>query len=162
MIRTFLTALAVVIGLAAGAVKAKDRPFRLTGTATWDNIFAAFTPGGAAFAGKAQATHLGKVAQTGTLFLDPDLTHAVLNDKGEVLVPGTGDVTLTAANGDRLTFHYRGLLNLNTGEGTGTLEFTGGTGRFADAEGSGEFVAHIDLTRPGTPMTVTITGTIDY
>jgi len=161
MIRTcarMTAALAVVIGLAAGTASAKERPFRLKGTATWDNIFNAFDPTvGAKFEGKAQVTHMGKVRQTGILFLSP-----VPNEDG--LLPGFGSVTLTAANGDKLTFDYTGLLDPATGLGTGNLEFTGGTGRFADAEGDAAFVAHFDLTifPVGTPMTVTIRGLIDY
>jgi hypothetical protein len=149
--------LAFVIGLAAGTATAKERPFSLDGTATWDNIFNAFDPTvGARFEGIAQATHLGKVTQTGTLFLSP-----VPNEDG--LLPGYGSVILTAANGDQLFFNYTGLLNPATGLGTGALEFAGGTGRFADAAGKGTFVANLDLSQPiGTPMVVTIKGKIDY
>jgi hypothetical protein len=161
MIRTsarMTAALAVVIGLAAGTASAKERPFRLRGTATWDNILNAFDPTvGATFNGKAQVTHLRKVRQTGILFLSP-----VPNEDG--LLPGFGSVTLTAANGDRLTFEYNGLLDPATGLGTGTLTFSGGTGRFADAVGEGVFTANLNFSEGfiGTPMAVTIRGTIDY
>jgi len=127
------------------------------GTATWDNIFNAFDPTvGATFDGKAQVSHLGKVRQTGTLFLSP-----VPNEDG--LLPGFGSVTLTAANGDKLTFGYNGLLDPATGLGIGNLTFTGGTGRFADAEGEGAFTANLDFNEGfiGTPMAVTIRGAID-
>ncbi len=44
-----------------------------------------------------------------------------------------------------LSFDYEGFLNAETGEGTGTFIFTGGTGRFARATGGGTFDALIDL-----------------
>ena len=109
-----------------------------TGTAAWDNILAAFDPSvGAGFVGGGNGTHLGKFQQIGDLVFDgpPD-----------VVIPGHGSVILIAANGDELHFDYVGELNSVTGVGSGTLEFSGGIGRFADASGSGEFYAELDLT----------------
>lgn len=44
----------------------------------------------------------------------------------------------------------------------GTLTFTGGTGRFEDAGGSGEFYAEIDLSggAVGAPMNVWLWGSV--
>ena len=150
-------ALAIVFGLAAGTARAEERPFALKGTATWDYVGNAFTEVGANFDGVAQVTHLGKVGQGGTLYLD-------LGSATAAGIPGGGKVILTAANGDTLTFDYEGLLDPNTGLGTGTLTFTGGTGRFTDATGTGTFAAHLDFSNGfvGAPMAVTIEGTIDY
>jgi hypothetical protein len=72
-------------------------------------------------------------------------------------------VTITAANGDKLTFNYTGNLHLDTHEGAGTFVFTGGTGRFANAIGGGTFYAVIDLALPTNQgMTVVLDGQISY
>ena len=72
-------------------------------------------------------------------------------------------MTITAANGDQLTFDYEGFLYALTGEGIGTFTFSGGTGRFAHAAGGGTFYALIDTSLPDhQPMTVVLDGTIDY
>jgi hypothetical protein len=75
--------------------------------------------------------------------------------------PGSGSVTITAANGDQVTFDYEGFLNALTGEGTGT--FTGGTGRFAGATGGGTFEALIDLSLlANQTLRVTLEGEISH
>src|SRR5262245_59695456 len=76
-------------------------PFKSRVTANWDNIFLALPPalndaGQANFAGTSQTTHLGRAAQRGTLALQPPTAPYVF--------PGSGSVTITAANGDQLTF----------------------------------------------------------
>ncbi len=148
--------LLLVLGAGASPAAAKSLPFHGRVEATWDNVFDAFGPDGATFEGGGPVTHMGNTTQTGILFLSP-----VPNAQG--LYPGHGSVTITAANGDELTFDYEGLLNPLTGEGTGTFTFTGGTGRFAHATGGGTFDALIDLSLPeDQPMTVTLDGKIDY
>jgi hypothetical protein len=56
-----------------------------------------------------------------------------------------GYLTLTAANGDTLSATYDGTQGTpnanNFRDATGTLTFTGGTGRFEDASGSAVFTA---------------------
>jgi len=57
-----------------------------------------------------------------------------------------GQATITATNGDRLTLNYQttnSTIDLSTGDfqDAGTFQFTGGTGRFAGASGSGTFTA---------------------
>ena len=148
--------LLLVVGVGASPAVAKERPFHGRVEATWDNVFDGFEPGGATFVGGGPVTHMGKTKQTGILFLSP-----IPNDNG--LYPGYGSVTITAANGDKLKFEYEGLLNPITGEGTGTFTFTGGTGRFANATGSGTFDASIDVSLPDDqPMTVILNGKINY
>jgi hypothetical protein len=156
----FVIVALAVSGRAIWADGADDRPFRLAGTATWDDIFAALPPafgglGTASFEGVAQVTHLGRVEQSGVLALGAPIAPGIF--------PGAGSVVLVAANGDELRFDYSGLLDASTGIGAGSLTFTGGTGRFADASGSGTFVAHIDLSAPAEQhMDVVIDGEIDY
>ena len=161
-----VAALAVALAAAATSI-AKDgfRPFKGRVVANWDNIFKALPPalGGqppATFTGRSQDTHLGNAAQSGTLTLQ------LPNAQGAF--PGSGSVTITAANGDKLTFDYTGLLDGSTGVGQGTFNFTGGTGRFAGATGSGTFYAQIDLSHiedgmpKNQPMTVILDGKIAY
>jgi hypothetical protein len=83
-------------------------------------------------------------------------------------IPGgvavTASFTRTAANGDQLYstftsvgyFDEDGNLLLH-----GEYQFTGGTGRFADATGSGDIDA-IAYLSPGLPFDGTFTGTIDF
>jgi hypothetical protein len=148
----------VLAAAAAGdlAMAQGSRPFKGNCIATWDNVFLGFTPAGATFQGVGEVAHLGRAEQSGDLYLEPLDEHLV--------APGHGTVTLTAANGDQLTFEFEGLLHGQTGEGIGTLTFTGGTGRFAHASGHGTFYALIDLSNPsgGQAMTVELDGEINY
>jgi hypothetical protein len=131
-------------------------PFNGRVSATWDNIFNGLFAPPANFTGGGPVTHMGNTKQSGTLTLDPNMV-------GPGIFPGYGSVTITAANGDRLSFDYEGFLNAGTGEGTGTFAFTGGTGRFAGATGGGTFDALIDLSfATEQPMTVVLDGKITY
>jgi hypothetical protein len=131
------------------------RPFQGRVTAAWDNIFLALVAPPAHFVGGGPVTHMGMTTQAGTLVLEAPISLGVF--------PGHGSVTITAANGDTVSFDYEGLLFANTGEGVGTFTFTGGTGRFAHASGSGTFDAHIDLSLPDhQPMTVVLDGKISF
>jgi hypothetical protein len=152
----FSLCLLLVLGASESPAAAKSLPFKGSVSATWDNIFDAFGPDGATFEGGGPVTHMGKTTQTGILFLSS-------KPNADGRFPGHGSVTITAANGDQLTFDYQGLLDPVTGEGKGTFCFTGGTGRFANATGRGIFDALIDLSLPDDqPMTVSLDGTIDY
>ena len=131
------------------------RPFHGDVVATWDNIFNGLFAPPATFTGTSLVTHMGLTAQEGTLFLGPPDENFV--------APGFGTVTMTAANGDQLTFYYEGSLYALSGEGIGTFTFIGGTGRFANATGSGTFYALIDTSlAENQPMTVVLDGQIDY
>jgi hypothetical protein len=135
---------------------AKPRPFRGRVTATWDNIFNGLFAPPANFVGGGRVSHMGKTIQRGNLVLDP-----TPNPDGTF--NGAGSVVITAANGDRVRFDYVGILIPTTGEGIGTFTFTGGTGRFRDAKGGGDFYALIDLSLPDNqPMSVVLNGRIEY
>jgi hypothetical protein len=126
----------------------------------WDNIFAAFPPqfggaGQANFSGISQTTHLGRATQGGTLALHP-------TSANDIVIPGEGTETITAANGDQLTFKFTGNLYVLTSEGKGTFTFTSGTGRFAQATGGGTFYALIEPAPTNQTMTVVLDGTISY
>jgi hypothetical protein len=98
---------------------------------------------------------MGNTKQRGTLTLEAPIAPN--------LYPGFGSVTITAANGDQLSFDYVGILNAGTGQGTGIFAFTGGTGRFARATGGGFFDASIDLSfATEQPMTVVLDGVISF
>lgn len=154
----YLRLLALALLLAAPGPAAGPgpgpRPFHGRVDATWDNVLLALAAPPAHFQGGGPVTHMGKTAQAGTLTLDYDPSG---------VFPGVGSVTITAADGDTLTFDYSGLLDSTTGFGVGDFKFTGGTGRFRRARGTGTFHAVIDLSVPaGQAMAVVLDGTIEY
>jgi len=155
--RAALCGLAMLVINAVGALSASaqsPRPFGGRVVAKWDNVFSA-VGGTANFTGTSQMRHMGRSAQVGTLSLGAPTANG--------LFPGTGTVTITAANGDKVTFNYTGFLNPSTGVGSGPLEIVGGTGRFAGATGFGTFYAVIDVSAPANQgMTVLLDGVINY
>jgi hypothetical protein len=157
--RTALYGTAILVINLAGAhsVSAQvPRPFGGRVVAQWDNVFNALPSsiGTANFAGTSQMKHMGRSAQAGSLSLGAPTENGL---------PGTGTVTITAANGDKVMFRYTGFLNPFTGEGAGPIVITGGTGRFAGATGTGTFYAVINLSTPtNQSMTVLLDGIIRY
>ena len=156
--RTSLIGLCLVTLLGATpspAAAGEWRPFEGDVKAIWDNIFLGLVAPPAKFTGGGPVTHMGKTKQVGTLFLQAAVAPGIY--------PGNGAVTITAEDGDKLTFVYGGLLDANTGVGSGTFIFTGGTGKFAHATGGGTFYAEIDLSLPTLqPMTVDLDGRIKF
>lgn len=83
------------------------------------------------------ATHLGRYTASAV----------IANTPGD---PPTwdGDITMVAADGDELYFHYSGVYTqiVPIREGEGAFEIIGGTGRFEGASGEGAFSSHDNMT----------------
>ncbi len=143
-INALILALAVLL-LGSFPAQAGERPFRLNGAGTVAN---------GVISASGQATHLGLFTETGELTLVPDP-----NNPTRLLASGSG--TFTAANGDQLEALIEdGALDIATGEATGVFRFIGGTGRFADASGTGNFVISQNLVTGA--FEITAVGTINY
>jgi hypothetical protein len=157
--RAFFCGIAILIVHTSGAHSSyakSPRPFGGRVDARWDNVYSALPEygGTANFVGTSQMKHMGRAAQMGNLSLGAPTPNGL---------PGAGSVTITAANGDQVTFEFQGFLNPLTGVGAGPLKITGGTGRFAGATGVGTFYAVIDLSTPANQsMTVLLDGIINY
>src|SRR5215210_6042561 len=143
-LKALLLLLAVLL-LGSFSAQAAERPFSLTGAGT-------VTTSGVVSA-SGHATHLGLFTEAGQVNFVPDP-----NDPTRVLATGTA--TFTAANGDDLELLIDGSLDLTTGIATGVFTFVGGTGRFDDASGTGNFVIEQNLVTGA--FEVTAVGTINY
>ena len=149
--------LALTLTLLAGslAVTATERPFSLNGR----GIAIPILDGngnvvGAEPTGSGNATHLGTFTNTGKVTFTPDASNPTS------LHP-SGEGVFTAANGDKLNFIITGgALDVTTGIGTGDFEFTGGTGRFANATGHTSAVVEQNFVTGA--YEITLVGNIDY
>jgi len=143
--------LTIVLLLGAIPVAAQDRPFALNGMGVASFITdGAGTPIGANVTASGTATHLGSWSTTGTVRYA--LEDGVLRSSGEG--------TITAANGDKLDFVVEGALDPVAGTDHGTFRFVGGTGRFAGASGSANFV--VTINPPTGGFELTMVGKINY
>jgi hypothetical protein len=153
----FMKFLVLTLTLLVGslAVTATERPFSANGT----GIAVPILDGngnviGAKPTGSGNATHLGMFTNTGEVSFTPDASNPT------ILHPSGGGV-FTAANGDKLNFVIvNGALDLTTGIGTGDFEFTGGTGRFANATGRTSGVIQQNVITGAYELT--LVGSIDY
>lgn len=83
--------------------------------------------------GSGHASHMGAIVAVGADYFSPP-------ENGIEVIDGDG--IFTAPNGDQIFVNFDGtVVDLATGTGTGTYLITGGTGRFANASGTAEFVA---------------------
>jgi hypothetical protein len=146
-----------VLGRTANIASAQERPFQasIVGNAhlsPTDDPFVLRNDE----TGKGKSTHLGDFVWADTEYAD----FAAIPGGVEV----TGTFTMTAANGDEL---YGELSTVGSFDADGNLviqgsyRFTGGTGRFANATGTGDIEA-IAYLSPGLPFAGTFDGTIDY
>jgi hypothetical protein len=149
--------LMVTLSLLAGSVAANatERPFSINGGGLAVPILnEAGQPIGIDVTGSGNGTHLGIFTTAGKVFFSPDP-----NDPNQIIP--SGQATLTAANGDKLTFVVEdGSQSLITGIGTGHFRFIGGTGRFANATGIISYVVEQNFLTGA--YTVTAVGSIDY
>ena len=137
------------------AVTATERPFSLNGKGVAIPIIDGNgNVVGAEPTGSGNATHLGMFTNTGKVSFTPDSSNP------NILHPSGGGV-FTAADGDKLNFVIiTGALDLTTGIGTGDFEFTGGTGRFANATGRTSGVIEQNVVTGA--YVLTLVGNIDY
>jgi len=159
---TTIVARAVALGIVAlaltpGFAAAEDLPFqaRLAGNAhlspTDDPCVLRNDE-----TGEGEATYLGRFTWTDIEYADS------CEIPGGVAV--VASFTMTAANGDQLYGEFTTVGYFADAETLiihGNYEFIGGTGRFADASGSGDIDA-IAFLAPGLPFVGTINGTIDF
>jgi hypothetical protein len=112
--------------------------------------------------GSGTATHIGKYTIVNSHCVDP-ITGALTG----------GTFVKTAANGDQIFGTYAGTATVIQAPApigifslSGTIEFTGGTGRFAEATGTTSMTGTLqgDFSRSPVPTQVTLTmvGTISY
>lgn len=156
MARTFV-ATAVAVLAAAATAAAADRPFKASLTG---NAHLSSTDDPAVLrndeTGEGESTHLGRFTWADVEYAD----FAAI--PGGVAVVAT--FTMTAADGDQLSGRFATVgffADAQTLVIQGRYEFTGGTGRFADASGTGDIDAMAFLA-PGLPFVGSLTGTIDY
>ena len=149
-IRTLMVTLVLLLGTIP--VSAVERAFALNGSGVATLITDELgRPIGAIPTGSGTATHLGRWTVAGNVQYTPD-------ENG--VVRSSGNATLTAANGDKLQVQIDGILDLNAGVDQGVFRFVGGTGRFAGATGSADFVVTLNPLTGGFELTVV--GKIDY
>ena len=137
----------------SAAADSHARPFHLSesGSAVID-----FAEGTVSATATGKATHLGAFTLRDT--------SRIVGFDGVVLQVAEGQAVLVAGNidhGDHLYGSFSGSVNLATGTGTLNFEWTGGTGRFANATGA--TVWHVTLN-PGEGLTYTAVaeGVISY
>lgn len=145
------------------------RPFNSAGSGTETSLSAAgcqFTVGGCVVqtTGAASSAHLGSGPYVSTLTVH--WAQATSNGAGGFCAPADGPSTLTAANGDTLTLSNTGTVCEVGATGAnvphtfnGRFTITGGTGRFAEASGSGTETAGDDGAGNST---YTLSGSITY
>ena len=133
-------------------VSAVERPFALSGSGVATLILdPSGNPIGAIPTGSGTGTHLGQWTTSGTVAYTPD-SNGVLHS--------SGSATLTASNGDKLHFTIDGILDPVAGVDQGVFYLVGGTGRFAGATGSANFVVSINPLTGGFDLTAV--GNINY
>jgi hypothetical protein len=141
----------------------KDKPLRLIDSGG----FSFTSQTSALLVGSGLSSHMGKIASAGTFFnvgnspIPPTLPPPTCPNGFNGRIEGTA----TAANGDVLNYvlvaefcpnpDASGVFN-----GLGTYTITGGTGRFAEAKGEGDFIGLADFV--ALTYNCLLSGTISY
>jgi hypothetical protein len=150
---TLILMLAMFLLLGSLPVAAVERALALHG----EGHLTMVSPTDGTLAASGTATHLGRWTQAGTISF-------TTTDDPNVLL-ASGEVTFTAANGDTLVSTFDAVLTISTtnpttGIANGAFVFTGGTGRFDGASGTGDFVVMQNLDTGDYELTGV--GTVDY
>ncbi|MEK6252872.1 MAG: hypothetical protein AABM43_13280 [Actinomycetota bacterium] len=136
---------------ALGKAKGTDRPLSSTSTGT---VVLDLATGAGTAETSGQLSHLGRITST------VDVTSFTLT--GPDTFSFTGTATDVAANGDKLftTGAATGTLTPTGTETTTVFTITGGTGRFADASGTGTLrTVGVTVSTVGSIITSTLTNT---
>jgi hypothetical protein len=145
----------VVVAAAANRVSGGDAAptsFVVRSVVIVKDLNATFTAAGSTFRGSGNINTFGHVTETGKLFVTP-MPHTARD-------AAHGSIAVTLNGGDQLFINYTGEVTRG-GALTGSVAITGGTGRFANASGSGGISAQINTARNfNAPMRMTIIGTI--
>jgi len=140
---TVVAVVAVALGAAPAFAAGTQIPFNASysGSATWTS------PTTIALAGTGTASHLGRITNSGTVYLTDFNSTCPDGPDG---VASVNVETLTAANGDTLWIQSHDVA-CPTGpglyHGTGHWTVTAGTGRFSGATGGGPFDGTADLNQ---------------
>jgi hypothetical protein len=128
----------VLIAVMSLTVLAGSRPFHLVehGNLTATPRDASGTVLDVVASGVGTATHLGVITVERTATLTATSTAGVFDFSGEA--------TLTAASGEKLTSTITGTFNANVGHADLVYEWTGGTGRFEHATGTTFWSVDVD------------------
>jgi hypothetical protein len=141
------------VGLAAQSAAAASRPLPFVGTYSGAAAFTSETT--VSFSGNGVATLIGRSANEGRIVItgpDRSCSGGLANIHTD---------TLTAANGDSLTFVAHNIAcptEPGVFHGTGSWVITGGTGRFDGASGQGTARGRADFNEGR--FRFTLTGTI--
>jgi hypothetical protein len=154
--RTACVAIVLLVG-SSGSASAEVRPFSasLTGNASLSG-----TGDPCVLQNNETATGIGTHVGRFT-WESEEFANFCANPAGIAVI---GSFVMTAANGDLLYGVYTTLGEFDAAGNLiihGTYELDGGTGRFADATGSGDIDA-IGFLTAGLPVFGTLAGTIDY
>jgi hypothetical protein len=129
--------------LAASAAPAEARPLAGRGTGQF------VSPND--FVNVGEGTHLGRFHEVGSVEFEATGDPTVLSIEGSSV--------LTGANGEQLYTSFSGELDLLTGKVTASITYVGGTGRFADVNGTAELSGQ--LVDNGS-FHVVVKGSLDF